>query len=688
MRWQFFKKNKFILLILFVIVVCYLPLFKGFYQQDEWQAFGSGYLNQSLPFINRIANFFYPKIGHYTPLRDLVFDFLFGIFKVNYFPWALVSIIFHIIITCLVYLLARELSNSEKYSLIVAFIFGISASGIQATTWVVTDLNTHGAVIFAIFSFIFFIKSFSSENKKDLLVSVFFLFASLLFKEISIGMFIVYLFYLFFSNKKQYKIYVFKFIFISFLIYSIFRVFALFLPHQATNDKQIVTQTQSTQTLILNMLTSPFKVVPQLILSSNGLIYFSNKITSLIPNKITGGIGTTSFDRYSENVISVSLVIVINFIFYLIFKTRYCETSDKNNKLILMIGLVFIVLNSFIYSLSPGVYGFSVYFDSRNLYFLNIGMAMILPIIFSKGKVLNIFLILFFVFNLFLTQNYFNMLNSDAKKRIEILRKASLIIPDNQNDFILYSESDKSYYGLAEKDKILPFQSGFGHTFMVYNQSRLNLSGKFFDNYYLWDIESQDYKEIDGKSFGYYRVFDDLAKMVKNKNIDMNFIYSFRYDSQLNEVFDTTSEIRGRLKGYLSNERKIKNYIVTSTLNKVNIKFLSDAKRETFWDSQLPYSNYQYLDIDFKDKMAIAHIQIDSYNNSNQDKVGYRISLSNDKINWKEVYYSKAIQPDTSGIINIYMKPEKYRYLRIEQIGTHNFASWVINELNIYEAKD
>ena len=82
----------------------------------------------------------------------------------------------------------------------------------------------------------------------------------------------------------------------------------------------------------------------------------------------------------------------------------------------------------------------------------------------------------------------------------------------------------------------------------------------------------------------------------------------------------------------------------------------------------------------------IAQITIDSYNNKDQNAVGYKVSISADRQKWKEVFYSRRYPPNDGGIVNLYFEPTNGKFIKVEQIGEHKFAPWVIHEIKAYEA--
>ena len=111
-----------------------------------------------------------------------------------------------------------------------------------------------------------------------------------------------------------------------------------------------------------------------------------------------------------------------------------------------------------------------------------------------------------------------------------------------------------------------------------------------------------------------------------------------------------------------------------------------DGKKETFWSSKLAYLNPQDIVVEFNRNFKVALIRIDTNKNPDQKQTNYHVLTSVDGKSWQEVFYSRSIMPDEDGFMNIYFRIDDVRYLKINQIGRHEYAPWVINELEIYEA--
>jgi len=119
--------------------------------------------------------------------------------------------------------------------------------------------------------------------------------------------------------------------------------------------------------------------------------------------------------------------------------------------------------------------------------------------------------------------------------------------PKLPKNAVFYTESDSVYYGLPDQEKILPFQSGFGQTLLVYYQQNEQYSYKFYKDFFLWEISEQGYRETDGRGFGYYHNFDLLKKDLKQYNIPTDSIIAYSWNSKASTLINITDEVKARL---------------------------------------------------------------------------------------------------------------------------------------------
>ena len=151
--------------------------------------------------------------------------------------------------------------------------------------------------------------------------------------------------------------------------------------------------------------------------------------------------------------------------------------------------------------------------------------------------------------------SYINILEKSLTKigaegllRQKILTQIQWEHPVLPSHAVFYFESDRSYYGLPDTEKILPFQSGLGQTLLVWYYKTQKFPSDFFQNNYLWDLESQGYKQIENQGFGYFRDFDLLKQTIDQHQLPLESVIAYRFNSSHNTLFEVSQEIRDRLK--------------------------------------------------------------------------------------------------------------------------------------------
>lgn len=690
------QSNLFWLIIIEIIVFFgFLRVFTGFFQQDEWLSFGYRYLALKEGIIGIFKDAFFPSVGHYQPFNVVLMDILFAFFRVSYFPFAFISIFLHLIITALVYCLAKIIFGRNYLSVFAALVFGITASSFQATFWVLADLGVHFSTIFALLSLISFVNYLKNGNESNFFKSLLFLAISLFFKEIGIGLFLFYPLFLFlFKKDLLFKKRIIVTLILTFLLYFFLRVGMFFIPASYNKDTLII-KSQSAGDLGYNIFSFPFIglsqsffTAPFLVDISYGLSSFLLSYSQKTPDDLTYKVFV---EKIVLGIVSTSISLIIIFFSLTIW---YFKKKLVSSKYILFF-LLFNLINLPIFAFAPERTGIITIVDSRNLYLISVGSSLLLFSIltslkFAKSKKI-IFLILpLIIFHYYFLDKFSNEFSENSQIRRDILKKISNQYAHLPKKVIFYAESDKSFYGLPEKERILPFQSGFGQTLLISYQQTENFPLDFFENRFLWEITDQGYEEYGGRGFGYFREFNNMGKVIKNNNLLDENIIAFSYDSATNKLTDITKQVQGRVQGYLAKKRilSIRNATISASANPGGASLAADGDKKTFWDSKLSYDNPQYFEIDLGDSYEIAQLDINSGENKDQNEVGYSVFLSSDKKTWEEVFYSKRHPPGNEGVVRLYFKPTNARFIKIEQKGSHFFASWVINELMVYEATD
>ncbi len=136
--------------------------------------------------------------------------------------------------------------------------------------------------------------------------------------------------------------------------------------------------------------------------------------------------------------------------------------------------------------------------------------------------------------------------------RKSILNDINKQYPKLSPKTIIYVESDMPYYGLPIGENVVPFQSGFGQTLLVwYYFHGDKLPSCFFENSWLYDLLAQGYRSCLGQGFGYFRHYDDLVSGVKNYDISLSSVIAFSWNSDKGILTNTTNFIRAKLTASL-----------------------------------------------------------------------------------------------------------------------------------------
>ncbi|MBI3397347.1 hypothetical protein HY045_02625 [Candidatus Woesebacteria bacterium] len=555
-RIKFFSKLDFILILItsVIVILLYKQILNGYFQQDEWYGFGYIISNRHLGVWEILKLYFSPNIGHYNPLANIIQHYLYILWGTNYNNYAFLSMFLHVLTVIGVFILAKIIftGNSLK-AFFCSLVFGLFASSYQGTAWVVVSIATQASSLLGIISSIFFINFLKRGRSSSLIVSLLVLITSLLFKEITIGIFPLYV-VLYFISRKTIKNALNKSLFIILLFgacYLFFRVSMLYFPNTARSS--LVTQTQSPGNILYNFSTMPAKSIFQVYVPSNYTKQASLILARVFPEEITGIPGSPEFEKFSveklmeiSNILAGLAMIAIGFV--LIYKAKGSEY-----KFITFFGLGWVILNSLIYSFAPESSRPIFAIDSRNLYFVAVGAAILLANLLTlnfqkKGAFIGIFIALIYLgFNALSLNTTLDSFTRVGAVRKTILDNIIRLYPTLPPRAVIFTKSDSTYYGLPAGESILPFQSGLGQALLIVYSQQDELPHEFYPGDYLWDIKSQGYQEHDLRGFGYFREESRLKDTIKKYRLPVSGVFAFTWEGKTNELIDITKQVRNEI---------------------------------------------------------------------------------------------------------------------------------------------
>jgi len=556
-------RSNYFLIIIYILLALLVfdKLSHTFFQQDEWAIFGN-YLYWEKAHLNWFDRLFmYEQDTHIIPLSNFFSYLQFAFFRINFAPYALVSIGIHTINTLAVYCLTFLLTKQKKISFVAGIIFLTNSITHQATTWIATTVGTEGSTFFILLSIILFV-FYLQKNKLFLaLISAIFLCVSLLFKETGIFVFMFFpILWLLYAKNKNYKVFIKDFspFFLLGISYVVFRIYFLLFGYVSTSAPEIISQ-PGLMTYLYRAITIPLKFIAQSFIPMSYIILFAGSVILLgYPYFVHGKIPDIQVvQTIGSDIVSYTIAIIILLTCLMIIK--YLKRKKEEGSKLIILCLSFIFLSSLPFILIPGKAGYFSLVDGRHLYLTSIFSSILLSIIIFAlsdylGKKRIAFLVSIFIVLAIIAFNARQIRSdlwkqiADANVRKSILEKIVNTYPILPKKVIIYAESDSSYYGLPIDEKILPFFSGFGQTLLVwYNEHGESFPACFFQAKYLYDITGEGYKECDGRGFGYFRKLSSLKKAISQFRIDPKAIIAFRYISNENKLEDIGIEIKGEL---------------------------------------------------------------------------------------------------------------------------------------------
>lgn len=672
------------------VYFAYWGLQNSYFQQDEWYIFSDYNFLLSIKGMSVfIGNFLVNSLPHFAPLSLIFKMSLYRLFEFDAVPYFFVSIFIHFLVSSSVYLLIVKLTRKRFSALTGALFFAVNSSHHEAVTWIGTFEGTQFTVLFGSLSLFTSLIYLERRKRRFLFISLGLLLIALLFKETALTFFPILICILLWSKPKNVKIAEILSVISVLMFYLFLRFSYLFFGVQAIPDQGIHNQGNFSLIFIYNFLTSPIKIFAQILIPNEILIHLTNLVGPFLKTFFLWEQGPW----VASNAFGYDFATIIlgSFVVFSIFKFG----KSVSNKLPIYLGMSIVLFTIFPLLI---LNRYLTYLDSRYFYPATLGFSLILCSLViratsTKNKTIIglglLALVLVLSIHLLSLKETVNSLAKLGQMRKSIINYIVNSHPALPSKTIFYTESDSTFYGLTENEKIMPFQSGFGQLLLVRYNPIEHFATDFFSNRFLWDITDQGYKEIESRGFGYFRDFDPLVRTMNDFGLDKASVIAYRYDSEKKSVEDITQEVQGRIDGYRVRKSLIAQIkSIKASSNSGDISWVIDKNRETSWSSKIPYSVPISVEVELNEEKRIAQIQIDSYNNKDQNEVGYKVKLSEDSQNWGEVFFSKRYPPDNSGIVNLYFIPTEAKYIKIEQAGYHKYAPWVVNELRIYESLD
>lgn len=563
------KKFVPLVLLTFLSLFTYKSLFNTFFLQDEWQYFGSSIhaLSTHHPILYTVLPF-QGQLTHFFPFATLLFLGEYISFKTYFAPYALLGLLFHLVNSLFLYKLVKKISKNSIIALASACLFLVNSISHQPVTWIAAGIGTLPATSLLLIAILAFINYLENDKKKYFFLSVASFVGSILFKEIVVfGLILLptyWLFHSFFYKRSINKKLLAAFFSIG-LFYFLLRLVLIFFqissPQPEIGEAGTASTVASIAVYFFRAATISFKGLPQLFLPENFLLTVSDSFTrAAYPQYVAADGAANPYVAQSIvfDLVCYFLTLVIGFFVFALLRNF---VKEKQHSFInsTVFGFLLAATSLLPFIFVPGKAGYFSIFEPRNLYVGAMGASILIVLAlykvvsyFSKNKktqpyLLGILLAPLLFFHIITIHNTLQKLEQIAEVRKSLLNSVKDKYSKLPRAVIFYTASDTAYYGMPDEEKTLPVQSGFGRMLMVWYQDSEHFPGCLYENQYLHGISEQEYKECEGRGFGYFREYAKLVSIVRANNVPIESVIAFSWNGNEESFTDITKTIQKKL---------------------------------------------------------------------------------------------------------------------------------------------
>lgn len=548
------------LLNIFVILNTYKSLSKVFFQQDEWASLGLVMAQGPLGLFYR-NSFIEVLAGKERIFGSLINNYIHFFFPFRVEPFFIFSIVVHWVNTMLVFILVRLLTKNITASFVAGFFFSICATASGALLWFSSHTTVLPNGFFVILSLYFFFSYIQKDKSKWLVASHICVVMSFLFKETSVFLFFLLpLFQVLYKKRNDSIMNILwknSYFFIYFLFIVIVRGIDFFSVAVKSGVVFVTSGTNPLVRFIIHLLSYPILSLSQIFIPPP--IMF--KLAGFFQQIQYEFINVLPLKEAITNIL-VSDFLSLFFSIIIVFVVILLIHLHKKTQKVLLFCLIFSLMSFTPFAVLDRPW--SSYLESRYFYNGIIGACIILGIIFNviNSKIqkthalLHIFgigalcvgLSFYFFKNSIFIQRDINREIITASERIHFLESIKKIRGDIPEKPVFFISGDSpGFYGLA--DLSVPFQQGMGYTLMVWNFDSGLIPKELLSEGFLWNINEQGYREVEGKGFGYFWSKDSLInEFKKNRNLRKNQLIGFHYIASEKKLIDLTEQTKEEIE--------------------------------------------------------------------------------------------------------------------------------------------
>ncbi len=537
------KRLPLYLLSLFTISL-FWRISHSFYQQDEWHGLGDIISNGITSIFITTNDPLSIALGAGRVGSNLLVYFFYYYFKFNIAPIALFVISLHLGVALLLYHQAYKITNKKLPALFSALFFVSNSVSAGSITWPASGISTISAGLLIVLALCLFIDYIEKENGNRLKLIFLLLYLSLFFKETAMPFFILLPISSLIFRKISPKHFIQKYwYFILFTILAVGYRLVLFKNIETQKDLFLTGASQSyTATLLVRSIMYPVTSFSLMFFPAAEAFSFAKHLTWIYYPFFDPSLYDLIAQTAVLDTLAIFLTLIIIFSLFLLFRTANITTRKQ---VLLILGFTLISFLPYVVISKT----FS-YLESRYYYLATAGASLLIAQVLTRltqvinTKVVKVIYIAF-LFLLFVhireVRREVTRQVSLGKERLAILEAVTKIKPELSGKNIFYLTGDRNYY--ISDGNPSPMQQGMGYTLLVWYTARANAPEELkslIRDYYLWELNGQGYKEIDGVGYGYFWDLTQLKELQKRKDIDITGLY---YNSKEQTIADITNEL-------------------------------------------------------------------------------------------------------------------------------------------------
>lgn len=542
------NKNKFSkfdwnYLIVAAGLLAYAPLIKSYFVLDEWLTFLNYFEFSKRNFLEIVIHFLSPQSGQYLPLTQIFAFTIFTFSKLNYYSYFFAGMFLHFVVAITLYNLLVLITKDKKAALVGSLFFVSSPQHFQGVSWVIANLGYFLSSFFLLLSLKHFYLWLYQRGNNLLANQIFssvYLFLSLLSKDVGLFFVILLPILALTLTKKNSKMINTFFILFPTLLLTGWKYLTIKSNPQV--DFDVLPQAG-----ILNVITLPFRALTQSLVPQDIIYKIAKLFLVVISPPSIYQIKTTLFNQRVESIGALISVIFIACLILYVGKLIYLKNRKIFESYIIGIavaslsGLSYFFVDSKVFSLLAPRY---TYFGVLGI---SISIAAFLVVRWRYKKMVHWLMFLYMIFLFVSTFRMSIVIAKDNILRKNILESVNSKIPNQNTNLVLLIESDKSYYGLPDDTKTVPFQASPAIVFAAYLHDKVYLPSMVYKYETFQKIDSQGYYYDSNGGYGYYWNINNLKNDVLKFNLKREYVYSFKYNSSLDEIIDQTEEVRHKL---------------------------------------------------------------------------------------------------------------------------------------------